>query len=649
MFRNLFILTVALMAGTVFADETASGVSLKSVSLSRLEQRLEEIEAELKTLASYSLRSGTGTLGYRSKMYQQPDHNEWIRVELGEEVVIDQVVLVPSLFRDSETGPQAEGFPRAFRILAGSAQTTNIVASFSEKEALLPRMAPLAVSFQPIKASWVSIEATTLTPRGWDTDYTLQLAEIFVFSGKDNVALHKPVVVPRVISGHRGRTEMFLTDGFTPYLMDAAQGPRSQTLLINVKRTKPPPTLTIDLKAPYPVNQINLHTAGVNLTIPMFDFSSRAVPRRVRVTGATRSDFADETLLFEYNQKSIYDVGPILMHRFPETQCRYIKLIILDHKPVASLDMDDPVIGFTEIEVLSNGQNIALGAPITASARLYCPPGVLDRMTDGLNFYGQILPLRDWMNQLARRHDLETERPLVAAELTRRYARQQTTLHHLAWLAALLAAGIGFTVLIDRMLRMRNEAQIRERFAADLHDELSANIHSIGMLSDLGQDAESPDEWKATSQRIWDLTERTNTAIRHCTKMLESEELYVGLVQDMKRAAERVSDNFQHEFSIEGESWISQINPRTSIDLFLFYKECLINICRHSKATRIRTGLTATPKEITLTVADNGKGTDQVPASLERRARMLKAKLSVENPAEGGTKITLRLRRRGKR
>jgi len=51
----------------------------------------------------------------------------------------------------------------------------------------------------------------------------------------------------------------------------------------------------------------------------------------------------------------------------------------------------------------------------------------------------------------------------------------------------------------------------------------------------------------------------------------------------------------------------------------------------------------------TLTVTDNGKGIEKIPASLQRRAHLLKAKLTVERPATGGTCVTLRLRTRKKK
>ena len=109
------------------------------------------------------MRGGTGSVGYRSKSHPQPDSTARIRIELGEEVAIDAVVLVPVLYRDAATGLGSGGFPVAFRILAGTAHTTHVMASFSAEDHLLPRIAPLAVPFQPVKASWVEIEATSLS------------------------------------------------------------------------------------------------------------------------------------------------------------------------------------------------------------------------------------------------------------------------------------------------------------------------------------------------------------------------------------------------------------------------------------------------------------------------------------------------------
>ena len=209
-----------------------------------------------------------------------------------------------------------------------------------------------------------------------------------------------------------------------------------------------------------------------------------------------------------------------------------------------------------------------------------------------------------------------------------------------------------FTILVDRILRMRQIARIKERLAADLHDELGANLHTIGMLSDLADDSkEDPGELSMLHQRIRSMTERSGTAVRHFADLLNANGLYTDLASDIRRASERIMAKFEQDVTIEGEAHIRRLKPITSFDLFLFYKECLVNISRHSGATRFSSRLTATDKELQLIVTDNGRGVTEndgqrIPDSLKRRAKLMGAKLSVESPAEGGTRITLTLRTR---
>lgn len=650
--RNILTIIALLFSlNALLSGEPDVVLPLNQLSLSDLEHLLDETDSELEQLASFTLRGSVGSPGYRSETHITADDKEWIRIELGETLTVDQVVLVPTLVRDSRAGLQSEGFPEAFRIIAGTDQSEHVVATISREANLLPRIAPLAVSFPPTDASWIRIEITTLSQSLTSSKYLLRLSEILIFSGLENVALQQPVFVS---SPHQKldaiQHRRFLTDGFTPYLMDAAHGSRSPTRLISVESAKPPPILSIDLKKEYPINQINLHTAGISLTIPMMNFDSWAVPRHLRIVGANLPDFSDQKTLFENEQQSIFDNGPIIMERFPETPCRYIGITILDHHPVVALDDTLPEIGFSEIEVLSKGRNVAQHAPVSISSGLSSEDQTLRRITDGHNYYGKILNTRDWTNQLARRHDLETKRPLIVAELNRLYENQRTKLRIMSWLAALLVLGVAFATLFIRFIHLRQMTQYKERFAADLHDEIGANLHTIGLLSDLAKEyQDSPEELSEYLERIRKVTERSGEAVSNVTALHESNELFTGLKSDMLRAARRIVPQLEHDFTIEGEEHLPTLKPRTHVDLFLFYKESLINICRHSGATQLSTQLTASPKEITLTISDNGHGIpesveDGVPHSLKRRARLLKANISIESPNSSGTKIILKIR-----
>lgn len=634
------------------ANASPRATPIEKRSIAQLEQQLSDIDAELSQLAQYSPRGGTGSISYRSENHWDPNNTEWVQINLEKETPIDLIVLVPAIWRDTQTGFCSDGFPVQFEIRAGTQPESEgtVVARFDEHDHLVPRIAPLIVPCPATTASWVRVETTRLSQRAFDDKFDFKLAELLIFNGTENVAMNGKATSSHTRNpSQRERKGRFLDDGLLPYLMDAAHGEQSIAVISDHSESKPP-AITIDLEAPHAMNRIHLHAVDPSDILPLAFTGDLGIPGLLRIEGANQADFSDATLLLNHRHRNAYDAGPILMLPFPETTCRYIRLTQLKPYNDQAHGINRPQMGFAEIELFSEGRNVALHKPVRINFEQTNPSRTRAALTDGRNFYGDILPLRTWMEQLARRHDLERERPLINAQLMARYARQQIRVIRLQWLAALLAAGIGATLLIDRIMRMRKISQIKERLAADLHDELGANIHSISMLSDIAQDADSPEEWTQLHQRIHQLTQRTTAGIRHCTNMLEAENLYMNLGEDMRQTAKRITTNLEHDFTLTGETHLRTPTLRTRADLFLFYKECLINSCRHSDATKITTTLTADSHSIQLSVTDNGHGLfKDIPASLQRRARLLRAQISATHPPEGGTCITLTLRLRGLR
>lgn len=628
-------------------------LELYDASLSQLEQRAADIDAELDQLAHYSLRSGVGSIGYRSDVHLEAEHTEWVEIQLEADTPIDQIVLVPSIWRDTKAGFKADGFPLQFRIIAGTAKDAEgtVIALLNGDSKILPRIAPLLIPCSTT-ASWVRVEASILSPRQFDGKYNLELSEIMIFNGSENVALHQQVTISSIGNPEGGaRKKAYLVDGFVPYLMDAGRG-ESTVAFLGAASIDAQPSITIDLERTYSLDRIQLHAIDFNDTIPQATPAGYGQPNRLLVEGAQQADFSDAVPLTEYRKGSIYDVGPILTQRFPKTRCRYVRLTALEpyvfeedkgHQHHARM-------GFAEIELFSDGQNVALHKTAT-DQKLDHSGRDLAALTDGSNLYGEILPVRQWVEELEHRHDLANERPLVAAELNRRYARQKVLLQGFIWLTVLLVVGIGFIILIGRTRRIRQVSRIKERFAADLHDELGANLHTIGLLSDLSKELiHSPEKLAKLLDRIRIFTERSGTAARYCTNMLEAKGICEDLVEEMTRSSKRLLSDLDYKITFTGEDLLHSLRPRTRIDIFLFFKECLINILRHSGATKVSIILVATQKNICLTITDNGYGIDsskdQVPASIRRRARLLRSRVVAEHSAEGGTRITLSVKPR---
>lgn len=619
--------------------------------ITRLEQELAGIDSKLKQLANYHPRSGIGVGGFRSQRHGQADQREWIEIDLGASRRIDELILVPEIWRDTDTSLHADGFPEEFRIVAGKTgdREGKVIASYTREDKLLPRIAPLVVPCGGVEASWIRLEATVLGPRAWDEGYALHLFEILVFSGLNNVALHQPVRASSQIAQGPGKYDKaFIVDGFLPCLMDAAKGDRSPAFLAECAPAASG-HIVIDLGKPHSLDQLHLHAIDLSDTIPQKWFSNFATPRHLIVEGGNDPDFGDARMLAEFRVESVFDMGPIMMEKFPAHTCRYVRLRVIEPGPAVASPAGAATlsnVGFAEVALFSHGVNVANGANTVGSyqikvARSYAA------LTDGRNFYGDILPLRDWLGELALRHELEAGRPAVAQHLAELYAQQAKLLNRLIMLAIALAAGIIVTLLATRIIRIRQINRIRERLAADLHDELGANLHTIGLLSDLAVDSrEDQATFADIHRRIRSESERSGAEVRNSMDLLAMDDFCANLEQDMHRAARRIMAKLDHELVIEGDDWLKKLKARIRVDLFLFYKECLVNISRHSRATAFSSRLSADKKGVTLSIRDNGIGISQdqeslIPKSLERRARLLGASISVDRPAGGGTLVTL--------
>lgn len=646
-FAKLLLFCLFSISCRAAAERPAADTdALKTRSLTELENRLAVLDAERNRLARFTPRGGAGSVGWSSQAREKPDHTEWAGIQLAGHVQIDRIVLVPMLMNDSEKGLQADGFPENFEVLAGERGDTEgkVIARFSPEDRLLPRVAPLVIDMPPRWASWVRIRAPRLPQSVKSANYIFGLSEVMVFSGERNVALARPADCSSVARNWGGEaiSASALTDGFTPYLVDVPHGKSSKAYLARFGAMRNF-WLCIDLEKSCPVDEIQIHGApDITTPIPQPRNLDYGLPPHLTVEGANRADFSDAIPLLDYQREPFYSSEPMLVRNIPGTYCRYIRLWVPQaHTPPEATGGND-YFYLAEIKIISNGINVAEGKKIASIQRIM--EDRKESITDGSNSSGEILPIRAWMAQLARRHELERERPLLVAELTARYARQKRHLLLMYWAASVLIAMIGVIALIERMLHMRHVARIRQRFAADLHDELAGNLHTIGLLGDTAQAVKNePEKLDTILNRIRALTERSGAAARHCVNLIEATGLFGDLPEELHHISARVLTDLNHTISIRGEAMLRQLPPRKRVDLLLFYKECLINIIRHSGATAVTTRLIANKKNIALTVTDNGHGTTQTPSSLKRRARLLGATITSENPPKGGTKISLTL------
>ena len=100
---------MCFLVGTFYAVSAAA--TSGEISLAALEQRVHEIDGQLAQLANYNLGGGVGAIGSRSRGYDTAAQDEWVEIEFGDAVPLDQVVLVPAIRRD---GVKRMAFPWRF-------------------------------------------------------------------------------------------------------------------------------------------------------------------------------------------------------------------------------------------------------------------------------------------------------------------------------------------------------------------------------------------------------------------------------------------------------------------------------------------------------------------------------------------------------
>ena len=417
-------------------------------------------------------------------------------------------------------------------------------------------------------------------------------------------------------------------------------------------------SFTADLGELVPVSGLHLHSIDVSDTVPSAVRANFAFPRHLILEGAQQPDFSDARVLCEYAQESIYDFSPIVRRRFPEVPCRYLRLTIpkADPPDPAEIGAEVDMLGFAEIEVLSHGRNVLAGRVIRPHFKAIAPNNTPVHMTDGANIYGRILDTRDWIEQLALRHDLELELPVVQARLSELYAEREQQFMMLRNLSILIGGLLVIIILLSHIVRTRQLSAVRLRLAADLHDQVGANLHAIGLLSDIAREevvhAANPGQHEALLKyvgEIRDTTERTAASVRHCSDTLEPHIPLADLEDDMHRIAQRMMEGYECSIRVEGKEQIKRLKPMRRAGLFLFYKECLVNISRHAKASSFETIVRADRRHVTMTITDNGCGMEfeTIPSSLQRRAKMLRGKLHIESPVGDtghGTRVTLTIR-----
>jgi len=626
-----------------------------SDSSPELHREKDEINLALQTLPHWIPSSQQhGQIGFHGI----PTSSSFILVDMGREIAPDEVILFPARVSPGNTS-EPTGFPPELEVeLSNDATFTHFQRlgrwqeNDSEEASHLPMLrlpAPGGVSGRYLR---VRVFGSRIRPSGRGQYFSL--GEIVVLQQSKNVALGKSVTSSRSIENAPRWEAGNLTDGFLWCLAfaGAAASPANGFHSgIATESSGPEKWVEIDLGRSQAVEEIRLFPAHPQ------DFADTAgfgFPPRFRLRGF--GDSGEETLLYESSVGSSLNLGAApLMISIPKTALRRVRF--------ESDDLwqrtDDYLIALSEMQIRGAGENIAFGQPVRAFDEVETGSWNNEALTDGFTSQHDLLSWSEWLDGLSKREAYEKREAVIVSTLEFRAARNRQiwVLTLVGGLVLVLMAAL-LILLRQRRLSIAAQNQLRQRIAADLHDELGASLSHLALQGELAAselDEATDNAVRARLTRLSDTARTTLNDMRDVIWLLgEGPANWEEFAKRLETIADRLLDGVDHDFCVHGDPPPDRPPIQWAREVVLFLKEALANARRHAAATKISVKLTWSG-DFNLLIEDNGTGFDSKTVThhrrragmglqnLNRRAVHLGGSAKIDSKPEAGTRIHLNL------
>jgi len=334
-----------------------------------------------------------------------------------------------------------------------------------------------------------------------------------------------------------------------------------------------------------------------------------------------------------------------------------VEQVIVDGKPV---DITSPgVAEFRGRDVQITYTGLSLMVPervhfryrMYDRARAWSEPGTQRNVT-----YVNLPPGRHRFQVIASNNDgvwNQTGAEMVL--LVQPYFYQTT------WFLGACVAAIALIIWSAHRLRMHtvvSRLQLilseRARVSRELHDSLLQGFAGVVYLLEAAarQFDTAPE---SSRQRLERALDQADQSLREAREMIYSMRIPAlensTLPDALKTTVSQMVSGIPVEFQFEVKGRVRQGPYDVEANVFLIAREAVTNSLNHSSATRIRSELRYTPKELRLTFQDDGAGFDLESAQakpghwglrgMRERARQIGAVFSVKSTPGCGTRIDL--------
>ncbi len=206
--------------------------------------------------------------------------------------------------------------------------------------------------------------------------------------------------------------------------------------------------------------------------------------------------------------------------------------------------------------------------------------------------------------------------------------------------------------LAARLLTVQEEE--RRRISRDLHDDINQRLAMLVVQAE-SLEANLPPSAGACSKELRSIQDRLTELsddVRHLAYQFHPSILDdLGLPVALQRLVDDCAARSNLKISFDVHATPQAIPQAVSTCLYRIAQECLVNVMKHARATRVLVSLASTPDAITLNVQDDGVGfdTQQVVdnprglglVSMAERVRLVHGTVTIDSIPQQGTRLAI--------
>ncbi len=612
--------------------------------LVQVEDRIDWLQSRLRGLSAYSPRPLKEALGWRAGWIEADVTAPSITLDLGGVYPLSDIYLIPA---QEQLSFNSRLFPFRFKLETSRTpefEDSELVFEQREMAANGDSGFPLRIYARDVDARYVRLSLQQGHRHG--LHHIAALSEMIVISGGEPVSFGATVTATHSMNGSNEWSPECINDGRTPLgPWEGGAWMNSRGFYLEVPANDQQVEWVIDLGQSEAIDRVIVFP----YLLPELG-GPGVVPEKMSISISDEPHFNPDRA---HATLSGGEASSPQMQAFHGQIGRYLILHSESAFPLGPRQIQ----ALSEIEIWSQGRNLATDRPVIIRAngteRTDSP-----ELTDGRSNGLQIFPIDQWLRQLNERAAIESEQMSLIPVRTSMASESEL---NATW-GASIAIGLTFLIPVAiverRRLVSRNQIDsLRKRIASDLHDDIGSNLGSISLIAraakrDL-QRLHGPDVIAQDLDEMEVIARESSLAMRDIVWLLEQRKDSIGdFVQRMQDTASRLLRDVQYNVVCRSNRTAAKMTMDAKRHLFLFYKEALHNILKHSQATEVDVRIFDSQDRLVMEVRDNGVGLNRdaenkpvIGRKLTARAEVLDGLLQVESEPGQGTVLRLAIKR----